>query len=326
MFIGRPANALDSCLYPSLQPPLPLMSLKVRLASWSHCIFSPELFTSRDVVTESGRHCHQPLSQARKLTRRCVTSPRSHGWCQRQDYTQDTWVGFGISARPFLPARPFRCRCQSICPSKSSLSRAPHIASPDCDPLITSPPADVLNSEAAGFLKNTWVWGVRESPGITGRLVHSLFVGRGSSVFLHPKGAHPPNRAGTIVFFNGPCLPTSTTLSCGIAYNLFTGRPCCGVSEPWIPRGRRQFQEVASGCLPTLREACLGHLTSVGSGPFSPHWPQLTLPAKADQAHSGRGSQDPGSIVVSTQAVQLLGASGASSLKWGDDGPCLIGS
>lgn len=196
VFIGLPANALDSCLYPSLQPPLPLMSLKVRPASWSHCVSIPELFTSRDVITESGRHCHQPLSQARKLTLRCVTSPRSHGWCQRQDYTQDhvgwVWALDQCTALPPCQALPLPAVSVHLS-FQVWLELGSSHASPDCDPLITSPPADVLNSEATDFLKNTWVWGVHESPGITDRLVHSLFVGRGSSVFLHPKGAHPPN-------------------------------------------------------------------------------------------------------------------------------------
>lgn len=94
----------------------------------------------------------------------------------------------------------------------------------------TSAAAEVLNSEATGFLKNTRVWGIRKPPG-SGRLAHGLFVGRRSSTFkgaCEPPSTHPHN----------PQLWDGFHSSWD---NAAVG------SKPWGPRDSLQFQEASIG-------------------------------------------------------------------------------
>lgn len=190
-----------------------------------------------------------------------VSLPRDHaaGWSQRRGLDHRTALPPCTS--PHLPTS----RLCPVCPSKSSLRL------PDCgDPLGTSPPTEVLNQEAAGFLKNKWVWGVCEAPGIVDRAVHSLFVGEGPELSSILKEPMSPDQLGTIIFLNEPPvhLPHSHQLweSC----HLFMGSSC-DFYEPWSPRDSLQFQQVATGISSHAQRDLSTNWFQVVSGPFLSH-------------------------------------------------------
>lgn len=173
------------------------------------------------------------------------------------------------TTRCFRPARPS--------PTSPSPSYTPP---PDGHTLGSAPAAEVPHSEATGFLKNVGVWGACRPPGSVGGPVHVLFVGRRPSTFLHPKGACDPKPV-SVAFLNGPCPPTPTALSGGLAAIPPQGGPALVFLSP-------AALEVAS----PHSENPVGHQTPRGLWTRSATSPPLALPARTDQAHSG-GVRDP---------------------------------
>lgn len=164
-------------------------------------------------------------------------------------------------------------------------------------------------TQATGYLKNMWVWGVCRPPGIVGMLAHVFFVGRRPSAFLHPKGACDPKPV-SIAFLSGARPPSPTALSGGLAAVPPRDGPALVFLSPSALEGASPHSET---CRPPGSTWALDQV----------HCLAPTVPPCQDGP--GPLGRDPGPPGAQRSNAQSLSPLQASHVKWGNSSLCRVG-